>query len=361
MEAGGIREVEFLFIQNAKGGALMDSTLTLKDVGTDTVLFSDRPTRLASRIGTEDFVSGWGGGEDSFAASAPNAGFTCAVGGQERTYVVTLAEPSYNGTDLSYSVSAVDSITLPTSLECDAEANLFIDSAQESAPATWSLQIESNYDEALEVDLPIKLAGQATTPSGYPTFSLPAGGITFLNFNDVGGSGSLWSFSVTDSGGTEYKYSPNGENDTSEDTWCSNAPPKIVDGGAVSINIFNNSVGYAVTVATYATAIPSPQNPDIPLPPLASTCNATLLSSYDEWEEWCLDNVGTCLVDGTAAAAIVGISLGAVIGAAAASLAADATVEVSTTTVEDEYYFNSTDCYYGCAKWTVRGSLGDAY
>ena len=361
MEAGGIREVEFLFIQNADGGTLMDSTLTLTGVDKDTILFADRPTRTAKRISTGDFVSGWNGGEDSFANSAPNAGLTCAVDGKERTYVVTLADPLYYGGDLSYSVSAVGPGALPTSLQCDAEANLFIDSAQESTPSAWTLQILSEYDEALEVAIPIKLAGQSTTPSGYPKFSLPAGGMASLALTDVGGSGSSFSMSVTDSGGTEYKYSPDGENNVSEDTWCKNKPPLVVEGGAVIMEIFNNSVGFAVTLTSFATALPSPQNPNIPNPQPTSACNATLLSSYDKWEEWCLDDLGECLIGGAAASVVVGIAIGEALGVAAASLAADATVEVTTNTVSDLYYFNDTDCYYGCGTWTMRGAAGDLY
>ena len=358
MEAGGVREVEFLFIQNADGGTLMDSTLTLTGVDTDTILFADRPTRVAKRISTGDFVAGWNGGEDSFANGAPNAGLTCAVDGKERTYVVTLADPLYYGGDLSYSVSAVGPGALPTSLQCDAEANLFIDSAQESTPSAWTLQIESGYDEDLEVSIPIKLAGQSTTPTGYPKFSLTKGGMARLVLTDIGGSGSSFSMSVTTSGGTEYKYSPNGENNTSEDTWCKNKPPLVVEGGSLLMDIFDNSIGFAVVMTSFAGPLPSSDNPDIQP---TSTCNATLLSSYDSWEEWCLDHFGECLIGGAAASVVVGIAIGEALGVAAASLAADATVEVTTDEVSNLYYFNDTDCYYGCGTWTVRGALGDAY
>ena len=61
--------VDYLFVQNAEAVTLAGGVLTLKDVNTATIFFSDRPDRIVGHTPTDEFVAQWGhGGDDSFAA-----------------------------------------------------------------------------------------------------------------------------------------------------------------------------------------------------------------------------------------------------------------------------------------------------
>jgi hypothetical protein len=64
---------DFLFVQNARGIAYADGKLTLKGVSPATVMFSDRPERIAGHMATARFVPFWGEGKDSFLKDPPNA------------------------------------------------------------------------------------------------------------------------------------------------------------------------------------------------------------------------------------------------------------------------------------------------
>ena len=64
---------DFLFVQNARGIAYADGRLTLEGVNPVTVLFSDRPDRIAGHMTTARFVPFWSEGGDSFLADPPNA------------------------------------------------------------------------------------------------------------------------------------------------------------------------------------------------------------------------------------------------------------------------------------------------
>ena len=119
---------ELLFVQNSDGALLTDSTLTLTGVSPQTGWFTDRPNRASGQIPTEDFVLAWGDGEDSFADDPPNADFSCQVDEETVNYVLELMAPSLEGTDLTYAVESVGDQALPTSLQCDSDAHLFIDS-----------------------------------------------------------------------------------------------------------------------------------------------------------------------------------------------------------------------------------------
>ena len=107
IEADGESVLSLLYVQNATGGTLTESTLTLIGVSERTAVFSDRPHRFASRIPTEDFISRWDEGEDYFAENSPNADFTCESGGEVVNYAVELSDPSFDGQNLSYAVDAV--------------------------------------------------------------------------------------------------------------------------------------------------------------------------------------------------------------------------------------------------------------
>lgn len=72
---GGVKEADFLFVQNASG-MLHDKAkgrLTLTDVSPVTVFFTDRLERIAGNMSTRVFVPFWSEGKDSFAKDNPNA------------------------------------------------------------------------------------------------------------------------------------------------------------------------------------------------------------------------------------------------------------------------------------------------
>jgi hypothetical protein len=99
---------QFLFVQTSAGMRYADGMLTLSDVSPITVLFSDRPERLAGHMATNDFVPFWSEGEDSFKSDPPNADLALLEQGQVENVVVTLHEPRLEGRDLSYRVDVLE-------------------------------------------------------------------------------------------------------------------------------------------------------------------------------------------------------------------------------------------------------------
>lgn len=51
-----LKDVQMLFVQNAKDVVMKDRRLTLIGVSPTTIFFSDRPNRIAGHMHTEDFV-----------------------------------------------------------------------------------------------------------------------------------------------------------------------------------------------------------------------------------------------------------------------------------------------------------------
>lgn len=119
----------FLFVQSADNVSTSGGTLTLHNVSPDTAYFSDRPTRLAGRISTAEWVRRWSSGPDSFASDPPNASLACQDGAQSVNAVVELQSPHLSDNNLSYRVLALEGV-LPASCQ---SARLFID----SGACTW--------------------------------------------------------------------------------------------------------------------------------------------------------------------------------------------------------------------------------
>jgi len=140
IEAGGKAATSRIYVQGSAGGSLTETTLVLYGIEGSTGWFTERPYRDAGRMTTAEFVALFSeDGANSFAASPPNADFTCESDGELVDYVVELTDPVPNGNDLSYTVALVS----PTSGEdgfasvtCDADAHLFIDDG--SVDATWT-------------------------------------------------------------------------------------------------------------------------------------------------------------------------------------------------------------------------------
>ena len=113
----------FLFVQSCAGMRYAGGVLTLSDVSPVTVLFSDRPERLAGHMATSDFVPFWSEGEDSFESDPPNADLALLEQGRVENVVLTLHQPRLEGRDLTYRVKILDG-QLPAS---GGASSLFID------------------------------------------------------------------------------------------------------------------------------------------------------------------------------------------------------------------------------------------
>jgi hypothetical protein len=116
---------DFLFVQTADAMTYHKPTnrLTLWDVGSSTLFFSDRPERVAGNMTTAAFVPFWSKGKDSFLSDPPNADLSILERGELKQVVVVLKDPELNQNQLSYSVEVIDG-ELP---EKGSEVSVFID------------------------------------------------------------------------------------------------------------------------------------------------------------------------------------------------------------------------------------------
>jgi hypothetical protein len=68
-----LEDQESMFVQTAGGFTSDGATVTLQDVTSATLYFSDRPQRVVGHMATADFVDLWDEGDNSFAVDPPNA------------------------------------------------------------------------------------------------------------------------------------------------------------------------------------------------------------------------------------------------------------------------------------------------
>jgi hypothetical protein len=116
-------DVEYMFAQTARGVTISDGRITLTGVSHSTLFFSDRPYRLTGHIPTDDFISQWGVGDDSFANEPPNALLSLFEDDHVNDVVVVLTDPVSSNGDLSYAVEVTDGELAPST----GPASLFID------------------------------------------------------------------------------------------------------------------------------------------------------------------------------------------------------------------------------------------
>jgi hypothetical protein len=114
---------DFLFVQNSAGVVYADGKLTLKGVNPVTVMFSDRPERIAGHMLTQRFIPFWGQGSDSFLKDPPNATLSFLEDEQLADVVIELKAPVLAGDELTYDVSILEG-NLPAEA---GVASLFID------------------------------------------------------------------------------------------------------------------------------------------------------------------------------------------------------------------------------------------
>ena len=123
--AGGkqSKNVDVLFVQNAKGMTLNKGKLVLRGVNPVTVCFTDRPACLAGYMQTSKFVPLWSQGKDSFLKDSPNATLSVFHRDKVSDLVVELSNPELSGNDLSYDVKVLGGTLLAKGGACA----LFID------------------------------------------------------------------------------------------------------------------------------------------------------------------------------------------------------------------------------------------
>ncbi|MBW1788678.1 MAG: hypothetical protein JRK53_18990 [Deltaproteobacteria bacterium] len=104
------KNVEMLFVQNAKDVVIKDGQLTLIGISPTTIFFSDRPKRIAGHMHTEDFVLEWqnGTGPESFHRDPPNAALSIFAEDEIVDVVVELKNPRLAGNALVYDIGVLE-------------------------------------------------------------------------------------------------------------------------------------------------------------------------------------------------------------------------------------------------------------
>lgn len=102
------KKADFLFVQNAQSIHYGDGKLILKGVSPTTIMFSDRPERIAGHMATARFVPFWSKGKDSFLSDPPNATLSIVHEDKVNDVVVELRDPVLKGDELSYHVRVLE-------------------------------------------------------------------------------------------------------------------------------------------------------------------------------------------------------------------------------------------------------------
>lgn len=115
-----VEELRLLFVHNATSGTLTPVAgtedtfiLALEGVSYSTLWFAERPDLAAGHIPTQLFIDNWGTGENSFAASPPNAALDILEGKSEGdVLVVQISRPDYDqaAASLSYQVQVLQDV-----------------------------------------------------------------------------------------------------------------------------------------------------------------------------------------------------------------------------------------------------------
>lgn len=98
----------WLIVQNADSMSYDGKSLTLTGVTPQTIMFTDRPQRMAGDISTKQFIDDWTAGKDSFESDPPNASLSVLVGDKEETVVVELTNPQLSPGTLTYDVKVLE-------------------------------------------------------------------------------------------------------------------------------------------------------------------------------------------------------------------------------------------------------------
>ena len=128
-------QASLLFVQMAqkidyKKTDAASGVMTLYDVPTQTMFFTDRPNRVVGNVPTSAFVSRWttDKGPNGFATNPPNAAVTVFQPDGAKTAIVELSNPRLDGNKLSYDVKVLQGISSTQ----PAEGVVFIDNFSEA-------------------------------------------------------------------------------------------------------------------------------------------------------------------------------------------------------------------------------------
>ena len=117
------KNVDVLFVQNAKNVSFNKGKLILRGVNPVTVCFTNRPARMAGHMQTSKLIPLWSQGKDSFLKDNPNATLSIFVGDNVSDLVVELSNPQPSGNDLTYDARILEGTPLSNGGACA----LFID------------------------------------------------------------------------------------------------------------------------------------------------------------------------------------------------------------------------------------------
>lgn len=103
--------VPSLIVMNAAGAAIDGTTLTLRGIGANSIVFADRPVRAAGHAPTSVLLDEWNPDyPDSFHADPPNATVSAFGGSENEVWdaVVVLRNPRMQGADLLFDVDVLE-------------------------------------------------------------------------------------------------------------------------------------------------------------------------------------------------------------------------------------------------------------
>ena len=117
--------IQSLIVMNSRGATLQGDKLTLTGVTPNSIVFSDRPVRLAGHELTSQLIEEWGAGNDSFGKDPPNATVSAFSrdGASVKDAVVVLKSPKLEGDKLTFTVQVLEGDLTGA----DGAASVFID------------------------------------------------------------------------------------------------------------------------------------------------------------------------------------------------------------------------------------------
>jgi hypothetical protein len=109
-QAGKGDMIPSLAVINSRGATLQGNVLTMTGVGSNSIVFADRPFRAAGHVLTKHFLKEWDEGSDSFAKDPPNATISVlsTEGDAVEDAVVVLKSPKLEGDNLTFEVSVLE-------------------------------------------------------------------------------------------------------------------------------------------------------------------------------------------------------------------------------------------------------------
>jgi hypothetical protein len=109
-QAGKGDMIPSLAVINSRGATLQGNVLTMTGVGSNSIVFADRPFRAAGHVLTKHFLKEWDEGSDSFAKDPPNATISVLSGEGDAVEdaVVVLKSPKLEGDNLTFEVSVLE-------------------------------------------------------------------------------------------------------------------------------------------------------------------------------------------------------------------------------------------------------------